>query len=388
MIRDKNIQLKIYHLIVLVVAIGFTACSTAHKETITIQKPTPKIYERKNNPVIQPETYVCQFVNSEIIVDGKPSESSWQKAKWTNKFVDIEGSVKPLPTYDTRVKMLWDSSYFYFYAQMDEPHVWAKLKNRDDIIYYDDDFEIFIDPDGDSHNYYELEWNAFNTLWDLILLRPYRVDDEPKVLFNWNVLDLKSAVHVEGTINNPEDVDKYWGIEIALPWSALKELAKEENIPDNGNQWRLNFSRVDWTVDVNNNEYVKRKDKDGESLPENNWVWSPTGKINMHMPEMWGHVQFSINPVGTSEIFQFSEDEEIKNTLWNLYWQQLAIYKKNNSYSINTNDFNIPQYVSCRPEINFYKSPFSFEISSASCDNKLVWIINHKGKIYSRNLAN
>lgn len=31
----------------------------------------------------------------------------------------------------------------------------------------DNDFEVFLDPDGDNHNYYEIEINAHNTVWDL-----------------------------------------------------------------------------------------------------------------------------------------------------------------------------------------------------------------------------
>ena len=32
-----------------------------------------------------------------------------------------------------------------------------------------------------------------------------------------------------------------------------------------------------------------------------NWVWSPQGEINMHIPEMWGQVQFSQITVGCGE---------------------------------------------------------------------------------------
>ena len=33
---------------------------------------------------------------------------------------------------------------------------------------------MFIDPDGDNHLYYEFEINALNTVWDLLLPKPYR----------------------------------------------------------------------------------------------------------------------------------------------------------------------------------------------------------------------
>lgn len=70
--------------------------------------------------------------------------------------MDIEGDRKPRPRFRTRVKMLWDDNYFYMGAEMEEPHVWATLTERDSIIYRDNDFEVFIDPDGDNHNYYEI----------------------------------------------------------------------------------------------------------------------------------------------------------------------------------------------------------------------------------------
>lgn len=63
--------------------------------------------------------------------------------------------------------MLWDETYFYIYAEMEEPHVWGTLKERDTVIFYNNDFEVFIDATGDTHNYYELEVNALNTAWDL-----------------------------------------------------------------------------------------------------------------------------------------------------------------------------------------------------------------------------
>ena len=46
------------------------------------------------------------------------------------------------------------------------------------VLYSKNDFEIFLDPDGDTHNYYELEVNAFETEWDLLLLKPYHNADK------------------------------------------------------------------------------------------------------------------------------------------------------------------------------------------------------------------
>jgi hypothetical protein len=49
---------------------------------------------------------------------------------------------------------------------------------------------------------------------------------------------------------------------------------------------------VQWELDVQGSGYVKRRGPDGKVLPEANWVWSPQGVINMHIPERWGVVEF------------------------------------------------------------------------------------------------
>ena len=86
-----------------------------------------------------PQTYVAQKTSETLIIDGKMDESSWNKAKWTNNFIDIEGSKKPI--YTTKVKMIWDESYLYFFAELKEPHVWATLKQKDTITFYNNDFD-------------------------------------------------------------------------------------------------------------------------------------------------------------------------------------------------------------------------------------------------------
>ena len=365
-------NIRTIHIVFLLI-IGLSSC---------VAQEDSKVYNYSHPIAYNPETYVCHFTNEAIKIDGLEVEDVWQLAKWTNDFVDIEGQNKEAPALKTRVKMLYDKKYFYFYAEMEEPHIWAKLKNRDDIIYRDDDFEIFIDPDGDSHHYYEFEWNAFNTLWDMVLEKPYRVNQEPKLYFEYNVKSIQSAVHIDGTINDNSDLDNKWSIEIAIPWFALHKLASANVYPADGDQWRVNFSRVDWPVNTNDVNYEKKLNKNGKELPESNWVWSPTGRINMHMPEMWGYVQFSEKEAIEKIDFVHNRDEEIKWALWNLYWQQLEFYKDNNRYTDQLNTFTLPKLEGVAFEPKIYYTPNYFEIVSSSHISNGDWIINHEGRIY------
>ena len=183
------------------------------------------IADRPRSDVGQPlpKGYVAYRAAGPITIDGKIDEKDWQAAPWTDAFVDIEGSLKPLPRYQTRAKMLWDDQYFYVAAQLQEPHVWGTLTKHDAVIFQDNDFEIFIDPDGDNHEYYEIEINALNTEWDLFLAKPYR-DGGPAV-DAWEIPGLKTAVHVQGTLNDARDKDQFWSVEFAFPWKVLAEHA-------------------------------------------------------------------------------------------------------------------------------------------------------------------
>jgi len=249
-----------------------------------------------------PKHYFCRYSAEPIVIDGNLDDPAWAAAPWTDPFVDIEGDLKPKPRFETRARMLWDDEYLYVAADMEEPHVWGRLTQHDEIVYHDNDFEIFIDPDGDRAEYYEIEINALGTIFDLFLVKTY-IDGGP-ALHDWTAKGMKSAVAIRGTLNDPSDIDQRWSVEFALPWTTLAEFAHMPTPPRHGDQWRINFSRVQWQHQVIDGRYQKVPD-----TPENNWVWTPQGKINMHLPEHWGYLKFTddrsdpngaSHPAGTS----------------------------------------------------------------------------------------
>jgi len=75
-------------------------------------------------------------------------------------------------------------------------------------------------------------------------------------------------------------------VALALPWKAFVERSGKGR-PSVGDEWRMNFSRVEWRVRVVDGKYEKVP-----GLKEDNWVWSPQGVVNMHVPERWGVVRF------------------------------------------------------------------------------------------------
>ena len=330
-----------------------------------------------------PRKYVCYRAASPPTIDGKLQEPVWAAAPWSEAFVDIEGDVRPRPPFRTRLKMAWDDQYFYVAADMEEPDVWATLTERDSVIFHDNDFEIFIDPDGDAHAYYELEVNALGTLWDLLLLKPYR--DGGPAITAWDVSGIKVGVDVRGTINRPGDRDEGWSAEIAMPWKILREAAPGHRAPKGGERWRINFSRVEWQTDVVDGRYVKRlAPGTSDPLPESNWVWSPQGAINMHMPERWGYVQFSNLEAGRgTERFVDDPNEQVKWAMWRLYWRQRQYRTRSGEYAasldlLHASDIRVDG-LDFRPVLQ--GGPSIYEITAKGFDGAVAHL-NHEGRVW------
>ncbi len=292
-----------------------------------------------------PLQYTIYHAESPIKIDGRASETAWQQAPWSKSFVDIEGKAKPLPRFDTRVKMLWDESNLYIAAELMEEDIWATLTKYDTIIFYDNDFEIFIDPDNDTHHYFEIEINAFNTLFDLYMSKPYR--NRGKLIMGWNAKGIKKAVYIDGSINDNSDKDKRWTIEMAIPFADLKQDSISTPVPVNNDLWRINFSRVQWEINKKDKGYEKKKNPEtNKPLPENNWVWSPQGVINMHFPERWGYAQFSsANSGDEKKSFALPIAEEAKKYLRLIYYKQVDYIKANKVYAKDLKALGMPDKI-------------------------------------------
>jgi hypothetical protein len=304
----------------------------------------------------EPLSYTCFMVQDTIRIDGKLDDKDWLASPWTADFVDIEGSLKPLPSKQTRVKMLYNKIGLYIAAELQEDHIWANVTQRDDIVFFDNDFEIFIDPDGDTHDYYELEINALGTLWDLFITAPYyRVKDWP-ALYSWDARNIQYAIDIDGTINNPNDTDKKWTLEMLIPWSDIKDQAHMDCPPKPGDQWRMNFSRVQWQTDIIDGKYVKK-----QGVPESNWVWSPQGLIAMHYPERWGYVKFERRAEGAHRDIDYFPKEKAGEFLRQLFYKQKQYWFDHQKYAKTLKQLGVKT-----PAWNGKKYPVIIETTSQS----------------------
>lgn len=331
------------------------------------------IFQKYDRFLTEPRSYMCYRVDGKLKIDGKLDEVSWQKAKSTAPFVDISGEGFPTPKYETTAKMLWDDEYLYVGAILQEDDIKARLTQRDTIIYYDNDFEVFIDPDWDGYNYFEIETNARGVIFDLMLDKPYRSGGN--FMVQWDCPGLKLAIHREGTLNKSKDKDKYWSVEMAIPHKAL--TMNFNNPLKAGNCWRINFSRVQWL-------------KAGG--PEENWVWTPTGKVDMHMPDRWGYLFFADEAVGAPErTVALPYNTAVYKLLWAMFYAQQERYAKEKNYLRTEKDFfltdaelkGLPQGA----QISVEATRNTYQIAITVPGENKRYVINNEGRFWTEKIA-
>ena len=331
------------------------------------------LFEKHQRVLTLPEGYVCYRTTETMKIDGKLKENAWNLAQPTKSFVDISGEGFAKPIYDTKAKMLWDDNYLYVSAVLEEKDVIARLTQRDTIIYHDNDFEVFIDPDGDGHHYFEIENNAREVVFDLMLDRPYRCGGN--FMIQWDCPGLKLAVDIKGTLNKSKDTDKQWSVEMAIPHKAL--TINFTNPLKAGNYWRINFSRVQWLK------------KGG---PEENWVWQPTGRIDMHMPDRWGFLYFSDKNVGQgSDEFKYPYNMAAYKLLWAMFYEQHAYHGKNNNYIRTVENFFLTdaEYkgLPADAKIEVEATAHTYLMSIALPSEGVCYTLTHEGRFQVQKIA-
>jgi hypothetical protein len=260
--------------------------------------------------------YTCYRTSDVIHIDGRLDESAWQRVPKSPAFVNlVNGEPAPL---DTRVGALWDDENLYIGFWVEEPRVQAKLMERDSPIYMENDVEIFI---AGTDCYYEFEINALGTVYEVFFIwqdayKKGSVFDKPEfdlisqrvdvlggfqdsmrfgkhprgkrwAFLDWDYPGMKSAVHVDGTLNDNTDVDIGWTVELAFPWKGMELLADGRSLPPlDGDTWRMDFSRFE-AFDLEGNPIE----------PSAGWAFNKHGVYDSHIPECFTFVHFSSNTV-------------------------------------------------------------------------------------------
>lgn len=223
-----------------------------------------------------------------ITIDGKLDEPAWAGAAGTGQFVNV-GTGRESPDAPTlgSARLLWSDTHLYVGFEVTdkkvhggwpvsppnppagakEPHLWEK-----------DTVEIMVDPDGDGDNkdYYEIQINPQNLVFDTqydAYNSPNGNGRGPFGHEEWSA-ELTSAVVVHGTLDDDADTDKGYTVEAKIPWASFAKAKRSPPAP--GDVWRMNFYAM--------------KNNGGTA-------WSPIlGMGNFHRASRFGRVRWAPTP--------------------------------------------------------------------------------------------
>lgn len=236
----------------------------------------------------EPNIYNARMLGN-IIIDGKLNEPSWEAfdVHWSAPFGNIIPSDNFDLAFETKMKLLWDEEHLYVAGIIKEDHIWSNMLEDDLPLYKENCFELFLDPGADGKDYYEIEVNPNNAVWDLFLSYPYGVDEGNNADPDYNIEGIQTAVSIKGSLNDPNDKDEHWIVEMAIPWKGLKIFGPDWKRPEKLESWAINAMSVHYPFDIKENNYRKK-----ENAKPDLATWVFIGKRNIHTPEKWGRLLF------------------------------------------------------------------------------------------------
>ena len=187
----------------------------------------------------------CRWADGPIVIDGKADEPAWNNAQVMDNFrmAWLGDGEHPAPT-KTRARLLWDSNYLYFFAEMEDSDVFANVKEENGLTFNNDVFELFFKPATNKNGYYEFQVNAANTQFHMFL--PSRGAGAIPRFKDERRFHMKSAVIVNGTINRWQDRDKSWSVEGRIPW---RDFAPTGGPPAPNDVWTFALCRYDYSAE-------------------------------------------------------------------------------------------------------------------------------------------
>lgn len=207
------------------------------------------------------EAYHIKRILQPLEIDGNLTKEAWQHAEAVELYDTVTGCS---PVQPTKVRLLWDKNFLYVAFECVDTYINATKTAFNDTLYEEEVIEIFIDDNRDLKSYTEIEVNPLNAVLHYMILNQLNGIINGYARLENNIKS--SVLHLKDS-----NLICY---EIAIPFC---ELATAPNMPPKrGDKWLMNLYRIDRPL-TGHDEYS---------------AWSPTGKLNFHIPQSFGEVTF------------------------------------------------------------------------------------------------
>ncbi len=181
-----------------------------------------------------------------IAIDGKLSEDAWQDAPVLGPFMHVkvagaDDAGGPV-SVGGKARMLWDDRGLYLAYEVQDADVEGGFPRGklDPDLWTQDTVALTVEPQGDGKDVYELAINPQNIVCDVS--RPAAgggdVNGGAPEKKDWRS-NVKSAVVVNGTLDEAGDEDRGYVVEAMIPWRSFADAGRQP--PKPGDTWKMNL---------------------------------------------------------------------------------------------------------------------------------------------------
>jgi len=231
--EKKNVRLPI-------VAPGKAIALKGDRAQVFTMKLKANNSSRKSaKKVEQSARYTIGKISKSPVIDGKLDDPAWRSAAPTQNFVRTNGK-RGTGSEATTAKFLYDDTHLYLGVHVKDDDIQSPFTSRDQTLWKADVVEFFVRTLKADDQYVEIQINPANVLFDA----QFNAHRNPA----WEkaaaalTLNIESAVHLNGTLNEQDEKDKSWSAELKIP---LNELPGIKETPKEGESWEANLYRID-----------------------------------------------------------------------------------------------------------------------------------------------
>ena len=156
---------------------------------------------------------VCVHASEAPVLDGRLDEELWSRAPQIPLLYNGDERVdRPCG----RARLAYDNLFLYAAFEVEDKDVFSFFENRDDPLWHEDVVEIFVKPSVDSRVYYEYQFSPAGQIFDARWPSFSSARCKSLRYKRWDG-GAEWAVFVKGSLNQWQDRDDGWQIEIRIP---------------------------------------------------------------------------------------------------------------------------------------------------------------------------
>jgi hypothetical protein len=200
--------------------------------------------DSNTNPTAE---YICNYTPTPITIDGSLTDPAWAGGNFIPFHLPCSDEE---PLSKTEARMLWDDNYLYVGFKAYDQDIWGYLTERNDTTCSEDVLEIFFKTHPDKDPYFNFEINALGTIYDAYNLKRHAGGEDHHRWKRWDIEGIKTGIFIKGELNNPDVIDEYWQLEVAIPFAGLPTMAGKA--PNPGDTWLFHLARYDYSIHLPN----------------------------------------------------------------------------------------------------------------------------------------